>query len=201
MGIKCEPSRSNDTVLNAPSRASSSRTNGWAEEKRALIDEIVHLKSEKQKMTLDLQKSEQKFETINIKNRELAINEKRCSETHLKEIDCLRSDVAKLNAIVHEMKMEHNKRISELKRDKELSQAKMKQLQNAMTKQSQESEDESEDDDFCEVECLLADKLVQKRVYLVRWKGYNSSHDSWILEKDPKCPNVLRQYKQLKRKK
>lgn len=160
--IKCEPSTSNDSVSNAPNRASSSSTNDWAEEKQALINEIVHLKSENQQMTLDLQKSEEKFEIIIIKNRELATNEKRCSQTHLKEIDCLRSDVARLNATVHEMKLEHNKCVSELKREKELSQAKLKQLQNAMTKQSQESEDESEDDDFCEVERLLGDKLVQK---------------------------------------
>lgn len=34
-----------------------------------------------------------------------------------------------------------------------------------------------------------------KFLYLVRWDGYNSDDDSWVKEKDLKCPTILRKYK------
>lgn len=183
-----------------PNAASAPNTNDWVEEKKALIDDIVRLKSENQKMLLNLKNTEEKLETVEITNCELAANVSQCRETHLKEINSLRSDSSKLNDMVNEMKTDHNKRITELTREKDLSQAKLKQLQNTITQQNRESEDESEDNGFHEVECLLRDKVVQKRAYLVRWKDCDSSQDSWILESDLSCPKILQKYKQSKRK-
>lgn len=200
MGIKREVSISNDSVLDMPNAASAPNTNDWVEEKKALIDDIVRLKSENQKMLLNLKNTEEKLETVEITNCELAANVSQCRETHLKEINSLRSDSSKLNDMVNEMKTDHNKRITELTREKDLSQAKLKQLQNTITQQNRESEDESEDNGFHEVECLLRDKVVQKRAYLVRWKDCDSSQDSWILESDLSCPKILQKYKQSKRK-
>lgn len=93
----------------------------------------------------------------------------------------------------------NSKRISELTREKGLAQTKLKQLQNTIEQQNKENEDD--DANFYEVDRLLYGKLVEKREYLVRWKGFDSSHDKWIRESDLQCPDTLKKYKQLKSKK
>lgn len=47
---------------------------------------------------------------------------------------------------------------------------------------------------------ILDDKLVSERHYLVQWKGFDQSHDSWERESNLSCPTILKKYKQSKKK-
>lgn len=117
----------------------------------------------------------------------------------------MKLELSNVNAAREKLKTDNEQRISELSRERDLSQAKLKQLQNAFAQQStamksNDLESEESDSEY-EVERLLGDKLVQKRHYLVRWKGYGSSEDQWIEESKLNCPSILKKYKQTKCKK
>lgn len=96
------------------------------------------------------------------------------------------------------------KRIAELIRERDLLRAQFKQLQNGFDRQSAanvEYKSIDSDDEQYEVERLLDDQCIQTRQFLVCWKGYDSSHDSWLYEKDLNCPRLVRKYNQSKKMK
>lgn len=46
-----------------------------------------------------------------------------------------------------------------------------------------------------EVDCLIGHKKKNgKYIFLVRWKGFSSTHDSWLSQRDLKCPALLKEY-------
>lgn len=191
LGIKRE-------IINTTPNKASPNT-AFLTDKNELIAKIVELKSENQKYLLDLQKSKDEVNAMAAANKELQQKVNLCEETHLDKISSLQSELSKSNDMIAGLKTNNEKRIAELTHEKDLAQAKFKQLLNTFDQQNQK--DEESDDNFYEVECLLRDKMVQKRSYLVRWKGFDSSHDSWILESDLQCPDILKKYKQLNGKK
>lgn len=179
MGIKREVSN-NASVSNIANNNSAQNEQSWAEEKQAFIDKIVELRSETQQCMLALKQSEDKIEAMKSANQELSLKISQSDKLHVDEI------------------AEKDKRITELTRQRDLSQAKMKQLENAISQVQQNAQGDESENEY-EVGCILRDKLVEKRVYLVRWKGYDSSEDSWVLESDLKCPTILKKYKQSKK--
>lgn len=80
--------------------------------------------------------------------------------------------------------------------------ARMKQLQFGVqqnTDREQEKEQSAKKEDFeeslYEVQKLLKHKTIKKeRNFLVRWKGYDSSEDSWVPESHLNCPRILKSY-------
>lgn len=58
--------------------------------------------------------------------------------------------------------------------------------------------DKSDNAEF-EVEQILdhTNNIIARK-FLIRWKGYDSGHDSWVLQKQLNCPELLADY--LKRK-
>lgn len=90
-------------------------------------------------------------------------------------------------------------------RERDISQARLKQAQNGIAHQQNINDSSGQkiaadiDDEFYEVESLIADKIVQKRFYLVHWKWFDSSHDTWVDEANLDCPSILKKYKQRKR--
>lgn len=57
---------------------------------------------------------------------------------------------------------------------------------------------DSEDGEY-EVEAILDHRdLKNGRQYLIRWKGFGSSEDSWEKEENLACPKILNKYKRSK---
>lgn len=47
-----------------------------------------------------------------------------------------------------------------------------------------------------EVEALINHRSSKRaREFLVRWKGFQSNHDTWVKEKNLSCPQILAKYK------
>lgn len=200
--IKQEPV-SNQNVNSMANSNSRSHADTWGREKQSLIDKIVKLKSENQKILFDLKKSQDDLADMIATNNNLEIELKQIDQNHSMELSQQRSEHSKLNAASETMKIDFEKRISQLTREGDLLRAQLKQLQHGMIqhKTSDESDNRKKNEgDIYEVECLLDDKIVcKKRLYLVHWKGYDSSHDSWVAESNLFCPSILDTYKNSKK--
>lgn len=57
-----------------------------------------------------------------------------------------------------------------------------------------ERNDEKTDDQF-EVERLLNHKIqCGEQIFLVKWKGFNNRHNSWVKRNDLNCEQILYKY-------
>lgn len=163
-------------------------------EKQNIIQELLVVKSESQKLRLQLELNQKK---VLESNRLLAEHQIQIQDLTA-ELESLKKD---LDAEKRE-KIEKTKIIFNLKRDKNLLVAQVKQLQSntlrfiksAEKMVSPESSYSSENE--FEVECILAHNKSSKRQreFFVRWKGYTADHDSWVKEKDLTCPSILKEY-------
>lgn len=196
LGIKVE----NHQVPNrhANNLAENLSHNSWAQEKKTLIDSMIALKSENQNITRNLIEKDAKLSSLNASNKVL---ENRLTEQQLdfsKKIDDLKSQL--LNAVKKDAAS--HKCIIDLKREHALLISQNKQLQTGLAQVENETANKSESDEsnIFEVESLLDDKLITERHYLVHWKGYDSSQDSWERESNLSCTALLKKYKQLKKK-
>lgn len=73
---------------------------------------------------------------------------------------------------------------------------KLNELQETVSKLTQGKEN-----DVYEVEKILSHLLKgtknkKEMHYLIRWKNYDQTHDSWVPEKNLKCAAILKKYKQ-----
>lgn len=90
------------------------------------------------------------------------------------------------------------KEISKLKKQNSILVARLKQAESGI---SQKEEINKHDDQekpevgVYEVERLLDHKMQKnKRLFLVRWKGFDKEHDTWEPESNLNCPAVLHSY-------
>lgn len=169
----------------------------WAEEKQMLIDKIVSLKSENQHITQNFNEKHTELSTLK-KSKELLEERMKDKEKEFSlKVGALQLELSKSLE-----KVESNqKSITNFKRENQLLMSQTKQLKSSLAEGRAEMEEAHEDDMF-EVENILDDKLVTstERSYLIRWNGFDSSHDSWERESNLSCPSILKKYKISKNK-
>lgn len=100
-------------------------------------------------------------------------------------------------------------KLDSVKKENNILKARTKQLQfgvhqnidyNRERKEYNEKKHESSDEDVFEVQEILQHKMMKKkRHFLVRWKGYDSSDDSWVPETRLNCQKILKSYLKFKK--
>lgn len=137
------------------------------EDKSKLIEELVQTKSENQKNFFDLQSKEQTILSL--------------QDTQMR-FQAEADDKRKL--------------FDKLTRKKFCLEGKVKQLMayssaNALKVETDDSDEQSE----YEVDDILKHTTKKGKLhFLIRWKNYSPSHDSWQIESDLHCPQILNEY-------
>lgn len=187
IGFKAKPFTPTKKLKNVNT---STANESWNEEKQGLINKIVDLKDENQRITLALKEKcaecesrtldKQKIEqllTANVKTLEL-------------ELKTLKSEMSK-------QKLIDGKTISDLKCENRSFQARIKQIQTGLQQQTRDENDMNDvDDNIYEVEQLISHKKKKDGMYYqVQWKNYSKEHNTWEHEKNLMCPEILLNYK------
>lgn len=176
------------------SDATSTVISSWANEKEILIEKIKELKSENQVITQKFNDKLTELSALKMSNQMLENRLKEKEKTSASNVCELQMQLSKSKETIESNK----KNIASLKRENQLLLLQANQLKSSMVDNS--SEPKGNEDEFYEVDKILADKLVSERHYLVRWKGFGQSHDSWEPESNFKCPSIIKEYKQSKKK-
>lgn len=182
-----EASNNEQIVHSAKNPDRISPADSWIEEKKSLINNVMALKSENQLLVQNLNEKDTQLDSANTLINELQIQLKGKDEL----MERLHNSDGKVTNCV--------KAVSDLKRKNSLLMSQNKQLQTAVA-QTEDAKCDSDESDFYEVESLLNDKLVSERHYLVRWQGFGQAHDTWERESNLRCADILKKYKQSKKK-
>lgn len=179
LGIKIENQDSyacnNTSQMKHTTPTSTNNAEFFLNEKKKLIDNIMSLKTENQTFV----------QKLNEKDAQLIESEEK---------------ITALNLMIDELKTKLRDSIqaneecaSSLKRENAVLLAQNKQLSTAL------SQTENVESDVYEVESLLDHKQVQETHYLVHWKGYDETHNTWERESNLHCSSILKKYKKLKK--
>lgn len=73
--------------------------------------------------------------------------------------------------------------------------AKHKNKKGVLIEQNRVASSDSSDENVYEVEKILSHKTVRRdQLFLIRWKGFDSSHDSWEKKENLNCSQKLQKY-------
>lgn len=197
LGIKLEsPIHSAPTAPQAKIRPDAA----WKREKQKLIEQMISLKSENLTIVRKLHENDAELNSVTLTKQALEHKLSEMQTDFGKKIEELQTRSQSAN----DKNARQEKTISDLKRENNLLVSQRKQLNAELARNEHQNEKQNSDDDdenVFEVESLLDDKVIAENHYLVRWKGFDSSHDSWVRESNLCCPSILKTYKQLKKKK
>lgn len=172
----------------------------WTQEKQKLIDKITNLQTENQRLVLQLKAQESE---LSVKMKEKENEEKQLSEKIVslsENVNVLQSDLLKIQNEMSIQESKNKKMISDLTQENKKMHARSNQLQKGLVQPiaNTSKNDESADnlDDVYEVEQLVNHKKKKSGIYyLVRWKNYSPSDDTWVKETDLQCLELLNEYK------
>lgn len=200
--LKIKTDRDIETRLKIKSEPKNILTaiqNNWQAEKKSLIDKIVALKSENHHNVITLKKTQAELSKLLLEKQKL---EKELSEKDVKFSEEIKNHKLGILSIKNEMFEREKcseKIISDLKREKKTLTARINQYKTGMTQQKifekqQLAEIRNESQEF-EVESIRDHKITRGcRKYLIHWKGFDSTEDSWQKESDLHCPTLLNEY-------
>lgn len=107
----------------------------------------------------------------------------------------LESELSKTRRELIEAKTINEKIVSDLKREKQLLLARIKQFKSGMEQcKSLDDPNEHAEEEY-EVEAILKHKETNDGGrYRIRWKGFDSFEDTWENEENLKYPKILNKY-------
>lgn len=196
MGIKKE--------IQAPKRNIGSSvkqvppTEDFAQEKQKLIDTIVALKSDNQKITFDLKTKQEECAKLRTEKSIL----ERDAIIATTKITKLESNLTHMQAEYAAKLNENQKMLLDSQLQNETLSARTKQLQTTIAKNERNENAIKDGNDEYEVETIIDEKKIGKtRYYLLRWKGFGPDGDTWEKESNLSCPMILKKYLQTKKTK
>lgn len=140
-----------------------------------VYQEIVSLKREVNQLYFENRKKDRRIEKLECVNKKLS-----------KRITSLNKENKRLSAEVNKSKSILRNEIQNKKLSAEVNKSKCI-LRN-------EVQDKTNCDTF-DVEYIISHKFTRnKKTFLIRWKNYDSTHDSWVEEKDLFCAEILQKY-------
>lgn len=154
---------------------------------KELTKQVLELKSKNNGMFFELQKTKESLNLIQKENGTLKSNNHQIEQE-------LKSNALQLEKLVNELvDIKANNKL--LKTENQQLDARYKELL-AGINQNQNDEEQDETSGSYDVEQILDHKMKRKTImYLVRWAGYDPSHDSWVPESGMDCSEILSNYK------
>lgn len=160
-------------------------TTDWPQEKKALVEQIVSLKSANQAIHLDLTNKQSECSSLSQQIRVLT-----------SKFNVLKEKFEVMLAESASKNIKNQQTISDLIQEKELLQALNKQLQTGIDQQRQLKDKRNDSSDVYNVESILEQKK-KKGVwfYKIRWEGFGPEYDTWEKESNLHCPQILDEFK------
>lgn len=161
------------------------RENNFMKENSIIIKDFIKLKGEHSRLYYKYQQTIAENENLKI------------------ELDKLKAEKVMNDKELIELRTasESRKNESGLKRENNLLQAKLKQVQRNSSPRTpvvitrRQAECLNKNNNEYEVEKLLKHRKRNKKLqFLVRWKHFSSCHDSWEKEENLECPEILNEY-------
>lgn len=199
LGIKTERNSTNRSVGQSKSHRSNVLDSG--QDNNKFINRIAELQKDNQRNVLDLKKKDSEIATLQQEKYQI-------EEKFTEKVDSLSVEVQALQSKLSDIKTQHAKQrdvdqktIFDLNKNIRLLEARNKQLQTGLCqeKQTQLNQNISNkpENRIFEVKELVGHKQKKDGMYfLVRWKNFNPSDDTWEHESNLMCPKILKAYKQ-----
>lgn len=203
LGIKTEKESSAvKGSLSEEKAASSTDTAPWVQEKKKLIEKIVALQTENQRITFDLQNKISQHEAI-VQDR-INQGQQLSEKVHelAEKLKTTHSEAAAIKSNFADQSKRDKETIAQLTYKNKALQARFNQLQFSIGKKNASVTDSGQNQksgDIYEVEDLIKHKKNKNGMqYLVRWKNFTPKDDTWEREDNLMCPGILEAYKRKK---
>lgn len=173
------PPTTNDIV---PSH--SDKVKQLTEEKSKIIDELLTLKADNQKMFYDLKLKQQEIDSLKAEAKSMKIQ----FETLEKNGNFAQNQVTQL-------KLELKKSLAHIEQLENINKENIPVINECNNDVTDNSSNDSNASQVYEVQKILNHRVVRgKRLFFIRWKGFDENEDSWVKEKDLNCPELLEKY-------
>lgn len=182
------------TELRMSSDNQAEQNRDWNTERAEFTQRIVDLKAENQQTISTLEKSQADYAALLVEKQKLLEDHSTEKARLSKQMDELRTLNSQNQSKSEAKKQEDTKTISDLMCQNKRLQAQIKQFRSGIMQQNSKV-----DDKYYEVEAITDHQGTRNaRRYLVHWKDFDESHDSWQKESNLKHSSILSQYKRSK---